>query len=260
MNQGCLLKTDDLSVTFGGLAALSGLDLEINKGEIIGLIGPNGAGKTTAFNAITGVVKPSKGSVHFKGSDITGLKSPLVARAGIARTFQNIRLYDDLTVTENIMVAGHASIRYTFMEGVFGVGRFGKDEHRIRSKARELLHVMGLETVANEKASSLPYGSQRKLEMARALALEPDLLLLDEPVAGMNPGETSDLGNLVMGLRDERSLTVGLIEHDMGFVMGVCDKIKVVDHGAPIAWGTPDQIRADPKVIAAYLGESKEGD
>lgn len=260
MSVGAVLRTKNLSVTFGGLNALLGLDLEINRGEIIGLIGPNGAGKTTAFNAITGIVKPSKGDVIFKGNKITGMKTPLIARAGIARTFQNIRLYDDLTVTENVMVAGHASIKYTFFEGVFGIGRFPSDEKRIYSRARELLKIMGLENVANEKANSLPYGSQRKLEMARALALNPDLLLLDEPVAGMNPGETSDLGNLVLRLRDELQLTIGLIEHDMGFVMGICDKIKVIDHGAPIAWGPPERIRSDPKVIAAYLGEPKEGE
>jgi branched-chain amino acid transport system ATP-binding protein len=260
MSSATLLKTNELSVTFGGLNALSGLDLEINRREIVGLIGPNGAGKTTAFNAITGIVKPSRGDVFLRGDNITGLKSPQVARAGIARTFQNIRLYDDLTVTENVMVAGHAAIRYTFIEGVFGIGRFRSDEEKIYGKAGVLLEIMGLSSVANEKASSLPYGSQRKLEMARALALEPDLLLLDEPVAGMNPGETSDLGNIVLKLRDEMDLTVGLIEHDMGFVMGICDRIKVIDHGVPIAWGTPEQIRSDPKVIAAYLGESKKGE
>jgi branched-chain amino acid transport system ATP-binding protein len=250
-----LFSIRELSVVFGGLAALNNLDLDIGTGEIIGLIGPNGAGKTTAFNAITGRIRPSSGRVMFEGNDITGWKAHQVARAGIVRTFQNIRLYSDLTVRENVMVACHSWIHYSFLEAVVGLGRFAADEHRVLVKAEELLEAMGLVDMADEKASALPYGSQRKLEIARALALDPVLLLLDEPVAGMNPMETQDFGRLLTKLHSERKLSIGLIEHDMSFVMGVCHKIRVIDHGVPIAWGTPKEIQKERAVIRAYLGE-----
>ena len=190
----------------------------------------------------------------FQGEKLTRFSAPRIALRGIARTFQQIRLYDDLTVLENVMVAGHGSIRYSFLEAVIGLGRFKRDEQRIVENAANLLELIGLIDVAGEKAASLPYGSQRKLELARALALEPVLLLLDEPVAGMNPMETREFGDLLLKLHDELGLTIGLIEHDMGFVMKICHRIKVIDHGVPIAWGTPDEIRGDERVIAAYLG------
>jgi branched-chain amino acid transport system ATP-binding protein len=250
-----LFFTRQLTVTFGGLCALSGLNLEIRGGEIVGLIGPNGAGKTTAFNAITGLAAPSSGRVFFQGTDITGWSAPRIARSGIARTFQNIKLYGDLTVIENVMVAGHGLIRYSFLEAIVGLGRFASEEKALRQRALKLLEVMGLIDLADEKAMSLPYGSQRKLEMARALALNPEMLLLDEPVAGMNPIETIEFGDLLLRIHRELDLTTCLIEHDMGFVMDVCHKIQVLDHGIPIAFGTPEQIRADARVIAAYLGE-----
>ncbi len=249
-----LFHTNNLSVLFGGVSALVKLDLEIREGEIIGLIGPNGAGKTTAFNAATGIVKPSSGQVIFRGTNVTGWPPPRVACYGMARTFQNIRLYGDLSLIENVMVAGHCFIRYTFLEAIAGLGRFSKDERGIRDKAYQLLELIGLSHLADEKALSLPYGSQRKLEMARALALNPALLLLDEPVAGMNPMETFEFGELLRKLHQDLNLTVCLIEHDMGFVMDVCHKIKVIDHGVSIAWGTPEEIQNDEKVIAAYLG------
>jgi len=237
------------------LSALNGLDMEIRAGEIVGLIGPNGAGKTPAFNAITGAIKPSSGRIVFCDKDITGWPPPRIARNGIARTFQNIRLYPDLTVLENVMVAGHSSITYSFLEAVVGLGRFRRDEARIREKSGHLLDRMGLGHSAGAKAGSLPYGSQRKLEIARALALEPALLLLDEPVAGMNPMETIEFGRIVVKLQEDLKLAIGLIEHDMGFVMDVCHKIRVIDHGIPIAWGTPREIRNNARVIAAYLGQ-----
>jgi branched-chain amino acid transport system ATP-binding protein len=256
MMKSTLFRLDRLSVMFGGLSALSGLDMEIDKGDIVGLIGPNGAGKTTAFNAITGRIRPTSGKIFFRGKDITGWPAPRIAQNGITRTFQSIKLYDDLTVIENVMVAGHASIRYSFIEAIFGLGRYGSDERRIRNQAEGLLELMGLMDVASDKARTLPYGRQRKLEIARALALEPELLLLDEPVAGMNPMETIEFGKLLLKLHTDMNLAIGLIDHDMKFVMDVCHKIKVIDHGVPLAWGTPNEIRNDKKVIAAYLGKS----
>lgn len=252
---GNLLRIESLVVQFGGVCAVNGLNLEIENSEIIGLIGPNGAGKTTAFNVITGMVKPTTGKVYFLNNQITGKTAPFIARSGIARTFQNIRLYDDLTVIENVMVAAHSSVSYSFPEAILGIGRFGRDERRIRIKSMELLEMMGLERLASEKADSLPYGSQRKLEIARALALEPKLLLLDEPVAGMNPAETSDFAEFILKLRDNMTIGIGLIEHDMSFVMNVCDRMKVIDHGVEIAWGDPQHIRNNQRVIKAYLGE-----
>ncbi|MFH0823390.1 MAG: ABC transporter ATP-binding protein [Pseudomonadota bacterium] len=250
-----LLRTEGLTVVFGGLRALDGLDLTVREGEIIGLIGPNGAGKTTAFNAITGFIKPAGGRVIFRGRSITGNPPWMIAQSGIARTFQNIRLYADLTVLENVMVAGHCSISYSFVEAILGVGRLKRDEKAVRAKGEHLLEFMGLADVAREKASSLPYGSRRKLEVARALALDPGLLLLDEPVAGMNPMETIDFGELVGKLRMNSSLSILLIDHDMRFVMDVCERIRVLEYGMPIAWGTPSEIQNNERVIEAYLGQ-----
>lgn len=249
------LEVSDLSVDFGGLTALSSLDFSIEQGQIVGLIGPNGAGKTTAFNVISGRIKPTSGRVRFKGVDITGWPAPHIAQAGITRTFQSIKLYDDLTVIENVMVAAHSTVRYSIVEAIVGLGRFRHEETRVYDQAHELLKLMGLADQAHEKAGVLPYGSQRKLEIARALALEPSLLLLDEPVAGMNPVETRDFTHLLKRMNSDMGLTIGLIDHDMKFVMNVCNRMKVIDHGLPIAWGTPDEICQDERVIRAYLGQ-----
>jgi branched-chain amino acid transport system ATP-binding protein len=252
-----IFKTDRLSVTFGGLSALDGLDVRVRRGEIVGLIGPNGAGKTTMFNVVTGFVKPSAGTVTFKGMNITGFPPHRTARLGIARTFQNIRLYGDLTVLENVMVAGHSRASYSIFEAMTGIGRRARVEKALKEKALHLLEMMGLEDLALDKADSLPYGSRRKLETARALALDPELLLLDEPVAGMNPSETVEFGDLLRKVKKTLDLSILLIEHDMGFVMDLCDKIRVLNYGAPIAWGTPAEIQVNERVIAAYLGRSQ---
>ncbi len=250
-----LLSVSGLNVVFGGLLAVNDLDMTVNSGQIVGLIGPNGAGKTTAFNAITGRIKPNSGTILFKGTNITGWPPFRIAQFGITRTFQSIKLYDDLTVLENVMVAAHATIRYSFLEAMIGIGRYASDEKRVRAHSRELLDVVGLGDCAMEKAGTLPYGSQRRLEVARALALRPSLLLLDEPVAGMNPMETMDFVTVIRRLNKEMGLSIALIDHDMKFVMNVCDMIRVIDHGIPIAWGTPQQISTDEKVVAAYLGQ-----
>jgi len=254
MNQK-LLSVSGLNVVFGGLLAVNDLDITIESGQVVGLIGPNGAGKTTAFNAITGRIKPSAGTVLFKGTDVTGWPPFRIAQFGITRTFQSIKLYDDLTVLENVMVAAHATIKYSFLEAMVGVGRYARDEKLIRTQSYELLDVVGLGNYALEKAGTLPYGSQRRLEVARALALGPSLLLLDEPVAGMNPMETMDFVKVIRSINKYMGLSIALIDHDMKFVMNVCHKIRVIDHGIPIAWGTPQEIVADEKVVAAYLGQ-----
>jgi branched-chain amino acid transport system ATP-binding protein len=206
---------------------------------------------------ITGRVKPSTGKIFFNEIEITGWSADRVATNGIARTFQNIKLYGELSVKENVMVAGHSAIRYSVFEAITGLGRYSRDEKLIKGRADELLEIMGLYEQRNDRADSLPYGSQRKLEVARALALNPKLLLLDEPVAGMNPNETIQFGELLETIRKKLDLTVILIDHDMGFVMDACSMIKVIDHGVPIAWGSPREIQSNTKVITAYLGENQ---
>jgi branched-chain amino acid transport system ATP-binding protein len=243
---------------FGGLKALSGVSLEVASGQIFGLIGPNGAGKTTAFNVVTGVYRPDGGSVHFDGEDISGWKPAAVAARGIARTFQNIRLFRAMTVEENVLVAGHHLHKASFWSSLFSTQSQLEDEKALRNKAGELLEIMGLCDVAGVVSGSLPYGSQRRLEIARALMLKPKLVLLDEPAAGMNSQEAEELKRQIRFLRDELGLTLLLVEHNMSVVMGVCDRIHVVDHGVTIAEGTPDEVRSHPRVLAAYLGQETE--
>ena len=250
-----LLKIDKLTKEFGGLKAVSNFNMEINKGELIGLIGPNGAGKTTAFNLMTGVYEPTSGKMEFDGKSLIGLKPYQVTQRGIARTFQNIRLFSDLSVIDNVKIAYHFHVKYGLAEAVMRVGRYYPEEDAIEQKALDCLKMFKLDDRRDEIARNLPYGEQRRLEIARALAAQPQLLLLDEPAAGMNPQETHELMEMIRWIRDELKLTILLIEHDMSLVMGVCERIYVLDYGSIIAEGTPAEIRSNPCVIEAYLGE-----
>ena len=250
-----LLQTDKLSINFGGLRALSNLNLEITKGELVGLIGPNGAGKTTVFNLLTGVYSPTEGKVFFDGGNTYGLKPYQVTQLGMARTFQNIRLFSELSVLDNVKIAYNFHIKYGLPEAILRVGRYFPEEESVEQKAINLLKIFNLEDKMMETAKNLPYGEQRRLEIARALATQPKMLLLDEPAAGMNPQETYDLTQMIKWIRGKFDLTVLLIEHDMSLVMEICEKIYVLEYGITIAQGAPEDIRSNPKVIEAYLGE-----
>jgi branched-chain amino acid transport system ATP-binding protein len=253
-----LLSLHKVDKIFGGLRALKEVSFDVPEKAIFGLIGPNGAGKTTLFNVITGVYSPDGGSIRFQGKDIGGETPARVAHRGIARTFQNIRLFRSMTVEENVMVAGHHLHQASVLAAMFRTRAHAQDEARLRKRARELLDVMGLGPHCQDVAGSLPYGSQRRLEIARALMLDPKLLLLDEPAAGMNSQEASELERQIRFLRDEMGLTVVLVEHNMAVVMSVCESVHVVDHGETIASGTPEHVKKDPAVLAAYLGKSTE--
>lgn len=249
-----LLKAENVSIVFGGLKAVSDFDFYINKGELIGLIGPNGAGKTTAFNLITGVYQPTTGNIEFAGKSIVGKKPYEITQRGIARTFQNIRLFSELTVLDNVKIAFHSHVKYGLVETVFRVGRYFSEEKQIEEESMKLLKIFKLDGHAYDQAKNLPYGAQRRLEIARALAAKPKLLLLDEPAAGMNPQETKELMEMISWIRKEFGLTVLLIEHDMSLVMGICERIYVLEYGMIIANGTPKEIQENPEVIRAYLG------
>jgi branched-chain amino acid transport system ATP-binding protein len=253
-----LLKATGVSKFFGGLKAVSDFDVYINKGELIGLIGPNGAGKTTAFNLFTGVYQPTSGAIDFDGRSLLGMKPYQITQRGIARTFQNIRLFPELTVLDNVKIAYQSHVKYGVLESVLRIGRYFKEEDAIEKNAIELLKIFKLDDKKYEFAKNLPYGAQRRLEIARALAAKPKLLLLDEPAAGMNPQETQELMEMITWIRKEFGLTILLIEHDMSLVMGICERIYVLEYGSIIAKGKPTEIKNDPEVIRAYLGMEVE--
>ena len=250
-----ILRTEDVVIKFGGLTAVSGFSIEAERGSISSLIGPNGAGKTTCFNIITGFYKPTSGRVIFNGKDVTGMPPHLVCKTGIARTFQNIRLFTGGTVLQNVMTACWVRQRAPWWSAPLQLPIFRREEREIRERSMELLAAVGLDGLAEEVATGLPYGAQRRLEIARALATGPELLLLDEPAAGMNPQESLELMDFIRSIRDRFKVTILMIEHDMKVVMGVSEWIRVLDYGQLIAEGTPDEIKKNPRVIEAYLGK-----
>jgi len=258
-----ILEVNDLTMDFGGLRALDSLDLEIHQGEIVALIGPNGAGKTTFFNCLTGIYAPTKGAMlirpeNRKSRRLNGLKPNYVTAAGLARTFQNIRLFQNMTVLENVMIGRHCRTSAGIVGAIAKNRSTRKEEDRIVDDSYAILEKIGLAEFVNEFAKNLPYGAQRRLEIARAMATDPFLLLLDEPAAGMNPLETRELDELIVRIRDQEGITILLIEHDMKLVMSLSDRIYVVDYGKKIAQGTPDDIKNNPAVIKAYLGEDAD--
>ena len=250
-----LLEVNNLGISFGGLRAVNEVHLKIEKGCLYGLIGPNGAGKTTVFNLLTGVYKPNEGVIRLDGENIVGKKTIDINKAGVARTFQNIRLFKDLSVLDNVKVGLHNHYRYSMLEGIFRFPQYFKVEKAMDEKAMELLSVFDLDKEAHTMAANLPYGKQRELEITRALATEPKLLLLDEPAAGMNPNETKELMETIRFVRDEFHMTILLIEHDMKLVSGICEELTVLNFGEVLAEGATSDVLNDPEVIKAYLGE-----
>ena len=249
-----LLQLEDVGVRFGGLQALQAVDLEVKQGEIFGLLGPNGAGKTTLFNVISGLTAPSSGTVRWRGASLAGLRSHRIARLGIARTFQNLRLFSSMSCLENVLVGMHQHARQAPLAALLQTQSFRRRESQLQQEALALLDLFQLEATAHQDAASLSYGDRRRLEMARALASRPQLLLLDEPAAGMNPSEKDQLRELIRRIRDQFKLTVLIIEHHVPLMLGLCDRLAVLNFGQRIALGSPDQVRRDPAVIEAYLG------
>ena len=255
LGQQPVLETNHLGIEFGGLKAVEDFNLTIGKTEIAGLIGPNGAGKTTVFNLITKVYEPTNGTVLINGKDTKGMNIVQASRLGIARTFQNIRLFSNMTVEDNVRIGLHNQIRYSMMEGILRLPRYWTKEKKMHREALDLLSIFDMQDLADVQAGSLPYGAQRRLEIVRALATNPSLLLLDEPAAGMNPQETEELMKMIRFVRDHFHISILLIEHDMRLVMGICERITVLNYGTLLAQGTPAEIQANPEVIKAYIGD-----
>lgn len=253
-----MLEVTSLGISFGGLRAVDELSMKIEKGGLVGLIGPNGAGKTTAFNMLTGVYRPTDGGIRLDGQNLIGKKPHEICKLGVARTFQNIRLFDNMTVEENVRIGLHNQIKYGMFSGIFRLPQYWQGEKKQHEKALDLLSIFGMENMGDVKAGSLPYGAQRRLEIVRALATNPSLLLLDEPAAGMNPHETAELMENIIKIRDQFQIAILLIEHDMNLVMGICEGICVLNYGKIIAKGTAEEIQNNPVVIEAYLGKRKE--
>ena len=250
-----VLKANSITIVFGGLRAVENFSIEIKEGELVGLIGPNGAGKTTVFNMLTGVYTPTSGTIELKGQDVTKLTPHERVKIGISRTFQNIRLFKRMSVIENVKVSSNVHMKYSIFDGIFKTKKYWAEEDKATQEAKEILEVLGLSEFEDEQAQNLPYGKQRKLEIARALASHPAILCLDEPAAGMNPTETEELMETIKIVREKFNTAILLIEHDMKLVMGICEWIKVISFGKEIATGTPEEIKANKEVITAYLGE-----
>ncbi len=253
-----VLSAKNISITFGALKAVTDFNLEIKENELVGLIGPNGAGKTTVFNIITGVYSPTSGEYYFNGEPVTKTPTYKLVKKGLARTFQNIRLFKYMSVLDNVLVANNFNMKYGILSGIFRFPNYWREEKEAKEKAMELLKIFDLDQYADTAAGNLPYGKQRKLEIARAMATNPKLLLLDEPAAGMNPTETEELMNTIRLIRDKFNIAILLIEHDMKLVLGICERLVVLDHGTTIAAGDPIEVINTPAVVTAYLGQEEE--